>query len=208
MKKHLIFATLTTVLLMGCYPTTKVTGSWKNPKNSNKTYSNVLIAALTANSVARSTIETELEIALNKVSVKTAKSLDQFPPNFAKDSVTRRDVMKMVKKKGSEVILTITILKKETESRYVSGGYTPTVRYGYYDSFWGYYNYRSPYTYSEDYYTGEDIYYLETNLYDSSTETLLWSAQSKTYYYNGFANFSKQYAKVIVDQMRKDGMIK
>lgn len=208
MKKILILTGVIGLLLAACYPTTKITGSWKNTKQADKKYGNIFIAALTANNIARNTIETQMEKALNTANVKTLKSLDEFPPNFHKDSISKKDVMRMVQKKGNEAILTITILKKETESRYVSGGYAPAARFGYYGSFWGYYNYWYPYTYSDAYYSRDAVYYLETNLYDSETQDLMWSAQSETYDYEGFEDFSKQYAKVIVDKMKKDGVLK
>ncbi|MCE3229014.1 MAG: hypothetical protein K0S32_3565 [Bacteroidetes bacterium] len=194
------------VLFFGCYPTTKITGSWKNEK-ATKSYKSIFVAALTKNTIIKSTVENDLSFALNSYSVATLKSLDEFPPSFAQDSVPKEEMMTTVKRKGNEAILTISIQKKTTESRYIGGAYTPVGRFGYYGNFWGYYSHWYPYGYNDAYYTQDEIYYLETNLYDAKDEVLIWSAQSKTYTYDALTTFSKEFAKNITERMRKDGII-
>lgn len=196
--------------LSACAPTTYITGTWKNPKSDGRDYRNIFIATLTGNTVARSTTENDMEKALQKYGVNTTKSLSEFPPSFAADSIPREDLMKKVKARSADAILTISLLKKSTESRYVRGGYDymPMARFGYYGTFWGYYNYWHPYAYSPGYYSDEDVYYLETNLYDVATEALLWSAQSKTYTYSGLSSVSKEFATRIAEKMKSDGILK
>ncbi|MCE3259608.1 MAG: hypothetical protein K0S12_1249 [Bacteroidetes bacterium] len=193
-------------MLIGCYPSTKITASWKNEKQV-RSYKSIFIAALTKNTIIKSTVEKDLEFALNTYSIATLKSLEEFPPNFMQDSIPKEEMMNTVKKKGSESILTISIQRKETESRYVGGPYAPMGRFGYYGNFWGYYSHWYPYGYSDAYYTRDDVYYLETNLYDAKDEVLIWSAQSQTYSYDGLATFSKEFAKEITQRMKKDGII-
>ncbi len=198
---------LVVIFIAGCAPTTQITGSWKNPKQEPKDFKNIFIAVLTGNNLAKSSLENEMEIALNKYGIKTEKSMEEFPPNFSKDTVSKETMIQRMRKKGSEAILTISLLKKETESRYISGNYYP-MNYGYYGNFWGYYNYWYPYVYSPAYYTNDQIYYIETNLYDITTETLIWSAQSQTYDYDGLPGFSKEFANLIADKMKSDGILK
>lgn len=207
-KTALLFLIL--ALVISCAPTTKITGSWKNPKQPTTNITTIFVAALTGNLVAKSTLENDLTAVLSKENIMTIKSVDELPPSLLKDSIPKEKVMAKIKSKSHEVILTISLLKKKTESRYVRGvqTYSPMMLYGYYDSFWGYYSYWSPYAYSPGYYVKDDIYFLESNLYDSKTETLLWSAQSQTYSYEGLTSFSKKFSKVIVKQMKKDGVLK
>lgn len=207
--KNLAISFITLILLSSCAPTTQITGSWKNPKQTSTDIQSIFIAALTGNIVAKSTLENNISEALNKENITSIKSVDEFPPGLLKDSIPKEVVMDKVKKKNHQAILTISLLKKKTESRYIRGStaYAPMARYGYYDSFYGYYSYWSPYAYSPGYYVNDDVYYLETNLYNSKTETLIWSAQSKTYSYDGLSSFSKTFAKVIVKKMKEDGII-
>lgn len=146
--------------------------------------------------------------ALQKNGLQVTKSMDAFPPGLQKDSVTREALLQEVQGRKIEAILTISLQKKETESRYVSGAYAPMTRWDYYNNFWGYYNYWWPYAYSPGYYESQDIYYLETNLYDAGTEALLWSAQSRTYSYDGLAAISREFAITVCDRMRAEGVLK
>jgi hypothetical protein len=206
MKQVIVYCILV-VVLFSCYPATKITGSWKNPAAPSRNYKTVFIAALTANNIARSTLENHLEEALAVHGIKSFKSINEFPPNFQKDSLTREAILNSVQSNKNEAILTVTILRKETESRYVRGTYAPMGVYGYYGNFWGYYSYLYPYAYSPGYYTVDEVYYLETNLYDSKTEALVWSAQSQTYSYRNMNTFSRNFARLIVDKMIKDAVL-
>jgi hypothetical protein len=167
------------VLIAGCYPATRITGSWKNPGASRK-YKSVFVATLMGNAVAKAGIEDELAAALNARGISTRKSMEEFPPSYRQDSVSKEVLLGRVKSGSADAILTVSVLKNETETRHVSGGYAPMNRWDYYNNFWGYYNHWYPYAYSPDYYRDDEIYYLETNLYDADTEVLLWSAQSRT----------------------------
>jgi hypothetical protein len=207
MKRLLLLAAVPALLMLGCYPTTKITATWRNGREEGKNYASVYVAALTGNTIARSTLEKDIEAALKGYGIQVIKSFDEFPPTFKKDSLSRAEIMSSVRKNKSQAILTISVLRKETESRYMGGTYAP-MRWGYYGTFWGYYNYWYPYAYSDGYYTNDYVYYLETNLYDASTESLVWSAQSKTWSYDDLTGFSKEFSKLIADQMRKEGVIK
>jgi hypothetical protein len=201
---------LLTVILFSCTPTTRITGSWKNPESANKTYATIFVAAMSGNTVAKSTLENDMAEALSKRGVTVTKSIEEFPPTLFKDSITKQVLLDNVKKKKTGAILTITLLKKTIESRYVRGAYTyaPITRFGYYSNFGGYYAYSYPYAYDPGYYTQDEIYFLETNLYDSASERLVWSAQSETYSYDGLSSFSKEFAYMIVDKLKRDGILK
>lgn len=200
---------VTVALCVSCATPTEIIGSWKNPDQTVKSYHNIFIAALTAQTVVKSKIESALKVALAKQNVSSVKSIDEFPPHFMKDTVSKDVLLSSVNKKGADAILTITMLKKETASRYVPGGpvYNPYPAYGYYRSFYGYYSYWYPYAYNSGYYEASDIYYFETNLYDARTDELIWSAQSETYTYDGLSEVSGDLAQVIVNKMKNDGVL-
>lgn len=208
MKKLAYILTLI-AFTISCSTSTKITGTWKNPKQPAGEIQTIFIAALTGNISAKSTLENNISEALAKQNVTSIKSVDEFPPGLLKDSIPKEVVMDKIKKKNHQAILTISLLKKKTESRYIrsSTAYAPMARFVYYDNFYGYYSYWSPYAYSAGYYVNDDVYYLESNLYNSKTETLIWSAQSKTYSYDGLSSFSKTFAKVIVKKMKEDGIL-
>ncbi len=196
-------------LIISCAPVTKITGSWKNPKQPKGDIKTVFIVALTGKAISKPTLESRMARTLNKEKLNTIKSVDEFAPGFLKDSIPKDVLMTKIKKQAHEAILTISLLKKKTKSHYVKGGYEYNpMTYGYYDNFYGYYTFLSPYIYDPGYYEKEEIYYIETNLYDSQSESLIWSAQSETDTYTGISSFSKKFSKAIANKMKEDGVIK
>jgi hypothetical protein len=204
MKKILII--IPVIFLASCADTTMITGSWKSPSVKSN-YNNILVAALTSHAVAKKAVEDDLTEALSQYNVHASKSIDLFPPEVSNSDSDRVTLMNKIHGKNIDAILTVSVLKRETETRYVGHRYPyDPFRYDYYWNFWGYYSYGYPYWYRNDYYT-EKIYYIETNLYDSKTEKLIWSAQSKTYDLLNTPAFSKEFAKNIVNKLKEDGLL-
>lgn len=200
---------LSALVLFSCATPTRITGSWKNPEIGSRTIHHVYVAALTSNTIARSVAETEVAAALEKHGVRVTKSMSQFPPGNLKDTLSLQKVMDSVHRYDADAILTLTLIRKKSEMRYVPGSYNyyPVARYNFYGRFSGYYNYWYPYMYDPGYYVEDEIYFIESNLYDVKTDELIWSAQSKTYNPSGFHPFSKEFAETLAKQLQKDGLV-
>jgi hypothetical protein len=210
MKKQSILYLIIILIIEGCASSTQITGSWKNPQPPSKKINSILVTALTDKANSRQTIETDLVNLIQNRGMKGIKSMDVLPPGFTTGKEPDRQLL-LDKIKGSNVdaILTVALINKETESRYVPGNYAyqPVTRFGYYGRFWGYYTTWYPTLYAPGYYTDDRTYFLETNLYSVETEDLLWSAQSETYNPGSLLDFSKEYASAILKQMEIDGVI-
>jgi hypothetical protein len=208
--KRMLLLFFTISFLSACAPTTEITGSWKNPQVSQKQVSSILITSLTDKTNVRQTVEKDLTSALEQKSIKAIKSIDILPPSFTEGKEPDKDVL-LDKIKGTEVdaILTVALIDKETENRYVPGtfDYRPMTRFGYYGRFWGYYTQWYPTLYSPGYYTEDKVYFMETNLYDADTEELLWSAQSETYNPVSLSDFSKELSSIVLKKMESDGVL-
>lgn len=198
---------------LACSPSTEITGSWRSPdaaSTTNKT-GNILVIALTSRTNIRRTVEEDLVNALEKDGYKAIQSLTVMPPTFTDGKQPdKEELLSKIKGTGVETILTVALIDKETENRYVPGNYAyaPIPRFSYYGSFWGYYNTWYPTLYSPGYYSEDKVYFLETNLYDADSEQLLWSAQSETYNPSSLEKFSKDFAAVMLEQMEKEGILK
>ena len=196
------------LMISGCTTNrTLISGTWKNPQGVGN-YNNILVAALTSHAVPKSVIETDLVNEFKKNGVEATESIMKFPINEAKSDTQRYELMKKVEEQGMDAILTISLLEKETDSRYIHSSYSyDPFAYPFYRNFWGYYSYWYPYAFSPGYYVTDKTYYLETNLYDISTEELVWSAQSRTYNPVDLNSFSREFAEIIVSRMKEDNVV-
>lgn len=210
LKYTMVFACV--MLIAACSTSTMITSSWRKPGATANRYHNIFIAALTSNVPVKREVEDDLQQMLQQRGFTVEKSSDVFPPNFSNQTGQRRElVLGKIQSTGADAILTIALLRQETESHYIpgSGGYwNPGLRFGYYGTFWGYYNNWYPYVYSPGYYDQTKVYYLETNLYDARSEALVWAAQSKTYQPDNIHDFLRGYLKSVHDEMVKDGLIR
>jgi len=207
-----VFSTsLLIVSIMSCSSSTRITGSWVNPEAKGKATSDksVFIASLTRNMEVRTRIETALANEAAKQNIKAIKSTDYFTPEFYKSMPTKDQLLSQIKKTGADAILTVSLINKESETRYVPGStrYAPMPGYRWYGGFYSYYNYWYPYLYDPGYYVTDKTYFLETNLYDANTEELIWSAQSETVNPSSIDAFAKEYPKKLVARMTKDGLL-
>jgi hypothetical protein len=195
-------------LCTACSSATYVTGSWKSTKHTSFAYKNILVAALTDHVVARSTVEDALVAALSGHFSQVLRSIDVFPPKAGKSDTDETAIMRKVFGKNIDAILTVSLLRKGTENRYVPGStaYDP-FRYDYNRSFWGYYTWSYDRYYMPGYFTEDTVYYIETNLYDMKSMDLVWSAQSKTYQGIALQTFSKDFAKSLVKEMKHTGIL-
>ncbi|HYG19044.1 MAG TPA: hypothetical protein VD816_08940 [Ohtaekwangia sp.] len=207
--KHIVYILL--LVLCGCSSSTEITGSWRSNNTPKEGIDNILVTALSSKTAARQTVENDLANILQKNGFKTVKSIDILPPSFTDGKEPDKEVI-LDKIKGNDIdaILTVALIDKETENRYVPGstGYAPVPRFDYYGRFWGYYSTWYPTLHSPGYYTEDKVYFIETNLYDADTEELLWSAQSETYNPASLESFSKEFASVMAEQMAADGVLR
>ncbi|CAN5489333.1 hypothetical protein BH10BAC4_BH10BAC4_01790 [soil metagenome] len=195
---------LISLLLASSSSGSKITGSWKSNRLVHG-YATIMLTALTGNIEAKRTIENDLTLSLQDKGVVVTKSTDAFPPSFTYEA-SKEDMLKKIRQEGTDAILTVTLVDKQTESRYVPGtySYAPMPMY---NRFWGYYNYWGPMSYSPNYYVQDKIYYLETNVFDADSEELVWSAESQTYNPEDLSGFSEELANILAVKLEKDGII-
>jgi len=215
-KNNLLSLFVVTVLFFSCGPSQKVTTSWVNPDRPQKKYTTVFVAALIQNNPVKYALEADLGAAAKARGFNVVRGYEIFPPNFNKENMRDRElVLKLIRDKGCDVILSVAVIDEKSETRYVSsgvsvgyapyGGYGPYGHYGAYGTgFYGYYNYWSPTLYGPGYYTTDKTYFLEANAYDAETQTLIWSVQSKADNPSGIEKSSKEYTEMLFAQFDEE----
>lgn len=198
-------------MLFSCSPVTRITGSWVDPalKPQMLTGKTIFIASLTRNMKVRTELERGFTaLALSK-NIKTVRGSDYFSPDFYKKIPPEKQLMARIKDSGADAILTISLINKASETRYVPGRrtYAPFPYYHWYGGFYSYFNYWGPIFYEPGYYVTDKRYFMETNLYDLESNKLIWSAQSETVNPGSIDNFVRTYPQVLINQMVKDGLL-
>ena len=198
-------------MIAACSPNTRITGSWINPQAKGKPVSgkSVFVASLSRSIEVRNTIENALADAAAQRNIRVIKSTSYFSPDFYQSTPTREVLLSRISKTGAGSIMTVALINKESETRYVPGqaGYAPFPTYRWYGGFYSYYNYWRGAFYEPGYYVTDKTYFMETNIYDVASDQLVWSAQSETVNPGSIDRFAKEYPKVLIERMIKDGLL-
>ena len=188
--------------------TTKITSSWKAADLQPKKYSKILVLGLIKDSDRSQQQKMEAHLAddLKSKGYNAVGSLQEFGPK-AFSNLTETEAIARLKQSNIEAVVTIVLLDKQKERNYVPGRmyYSPYVIY--YNRFWPYYgtlNYR---IYEPGYYVTDTRYFWESNVYDVSTQSLLYSVQTKSFDPVNSESLGHEYGQLIIADIIKNNIL-
>jgi hypothetical protein len=188
--------------------TTKITSSWKAANTQPKHYSKILVLGLIKDSdrSLQEKMEAHLVDDLKSKGYNAVSSLQEFGPK-AFSNTTEAEAIARLKQSNIDAVVTIVLLDKQKERNYVPGRmyYSPYVMY--YNRFWPYYgtlNYR---IYEPGYYVTDTRYFWESNVYDVSTQSLLYSVQTKSFDPANSESLGHEYGKLIIADIVKNNIL-
>jgi hypothetical protein len=148
---------------------------------------------------SRRVIEDELAKRLKGASMVSYSMLTTEMLKVASDE----DLRQMVEKDGFTHILLMRLADIEKETSYVPG--TTTAYYGGYGRYYGYgaSMYSSP-----GYYTTDKNYFIETTVYSTTPNKLLWTGTTKSVNPSKIHKTVNDIADVVIQKMKEDGFLK
>jgi hypothetical protein len=190
--------------LIACSPSQQITSSWMNRTAiASKKYSGLFIVVVTHDQAAKKIIENDLAyVASTKRKLKVFNSSEFLAPGFTKKAIDKDTILARAKELGCDAILAVALLDAKSETRHVQGSYAPYHAYNH--GFGGYYGYMGSAMYSPGYDVTSTTFFIEADVFDVATETLVWSAQSKAYDPSSIEDASREYADLLVEQVEKD----
>jgi len=219
MKNVLMWITVApAALFISCAPSQEVISFWKNPEAPHgKKVSAVFVAALTSNRAARNIVETDLATAATARGFKVVRSIDAAPSSLTNDAVpSKEELLGEIRDSKCDAVFTVSLLDVKSTQRYVPGttystpyggvgyaGYAPYPAYGYYGNYTSYIGYAYPMATTPGYYTEDKQYFIESNLYDADSGSIRWSMQSSAYNPASLNDFSKEYTRLLADELDK-----
>jgi hypothetical protein len=222
MQKRILFSCclfLSILILNSCGPELKVTGSWINKdKLGGKPYGSVFIIVLTPNLDTRTILENQLAAGATAHGVKAVKSLEVFGPVTANgDTMVLKALIKKVTESGCKTVMTVALVDSKSETKYHEASsstyqpysYGPYGNYGYgnFSNYYGYAFSTGGY-YSPGYYTTDNTYYIETNLYEVSTQDILFSIQTKAVNPDDIEKSSEHFTVKLLEELKSNGLLK
>lgn len=209
-----LIALLIAFTISGCSSTT-LTGSWRSPEYTNPVQK-IYIVGVSKQVTSRRFFEDEFGRALQSHDVKTVSSYKDLQNNQDADLEL---ITEKVKANGADALLLTRILSQRTEevvnpgrvsgysdspSYYGRGGYRPEP---YYRNYRDYYNRRFEMTYEPATISQFSVVTMESNLYDSASGELIWSAQLETVLDGTMQALIRDFIKVVIKDLLDQGVI-
>ncbi len=117
-SKSFLIAIVSSLLLLACSTSTRITDIYKNRDLTPKQYQTIFIIAMTNHAKAKEVIESNLAEEASMHGYKAIKSSDVFKRTFTKDESQNKDlVMKAVHSLNADAIFTVTLIDKTSETR-------------------------------------------------------------------------------------------
>lgn len=204
--KNLIFFCIV-VLLENCYSSV-ITNTWQAEDSNKKMIKKVLVLAIDNNKdrTIRVKLENHLVNDLTRKGIDAFSAIESYGPFFL-SGLQETDAINKIKGQGFDAVLTVVLLDKEKEKHYIPGRITYTPYSMYYRRFWGYYSTVYERVYEPGYYIENTNYFWESNLYDLSDKSLIYSAQTKSFDSNNLESLADEYGKIISNDLFKKGIL-
>lgn len=206
--KKIKWVVLVLILIAAGCKSSKITSSWKAEDAEVRKYSKILVLGLTRESdrSIQENMENHMVGDLKEFGYNAVSSLQEYGPKVF-DKMEENAAIEKLKDSGVDAVITIVLLDKKKERRYVPGTlyYSP---YGYYyNRFWGYRVVLSRRIYETGYYVTDTKYFWESNLYDMKTQKLIYSVQTKSFEPANSESMAHDYGTLIVKKMVREKVL-
>ncbi len=208
MKQCLRAGALFSVLVLAAVPllaSTKIVHRWVLTGLPMPAFRKMLVASIGENYLIRQEFEDQMKKLLAKYGVEGVQSYMVLPP---KNEMMEGELKQRIKESSLDSVLVVRpkSARKETQEVITGGIYVPPPGY---NMFWPYWNMAYGDFYPTSSYTKENVVVrVEFNLYSTKDERLIWSGETDTIYSQDFDKLAKEYAQALVNQLKKDKVIR
>ena len=188
------------IFLSGC-ASTQLTSVWKNPAYQAHP-TKVMVVGVSKKPMKRRIFEDEFVAQLKARGTDAVASYTVLSDKKQDD---REAIADKVKELGADSVLITRLVSKKTIKVYVPGTpYMPPPYYGRWSDYYGY-GYQNMYT--PGYMAEEQFAVMETNLYDTAKDNLIWASTSESEISGSDQARIKEYIGIMVKNMGENGLL-
>ena len=208
MKILAIILTFLIILFTDC-SSSKITSSWKSDKTTSANFKKILVLAIVGNQNhgLRESMENHLAEDLRERGYTVISAMKEYGPKSF-EGINEEDALSKLKNSQVDAVITIVLLNKQREQKYIPGNVYYSPYFIHHGSFWGYYSTIYSRIYDPGYYTEQTNYFWESNLYEMSNDELLYSVQTKSFDPSSSETLGHEYGKLIIKDMHNKGIVK
>ena len=185
---------------------TEIIGEWQEENYQKGNIEKVLVLGIFNKDkpLLRRNFEDGMTKAFMNAGISATPSMDHIPYDQTIDSTTFEKYFKDLDIDAVVVSRLVGI----DQSRNYKAGYLYTIPFNNYYGFYGYYYAGIQYANSSGYLSQNVVVVLETNIYDTNNEKLIWSGISETVDPQKASDVIKSFGKELVSKLKREGYFK
>ena len=185
---------------------TEIIGEWQEESYQKGNIDKVLILGIFNKDkpLLRRNFEDGMAKAFKEDGILATPSMDKMPYDQTIDSTIFEKYFKDLDVDAVVVSRLVGI----DQSRNYKAGYLYTIPFNNYYGFYGYYYAGIQYANSSGYLSQNVVVVLETNIYDTNNEKLIWSGISETVDPQKASDVIKSFGKELVSKLKREGYFK
>ena len=197
-----VIGTLLLAAVLTACTTTKKTAEWRDDTYTGGAFDNILVIGVAKENSVRRMFESNVVSALK---ARNVTAIPSFSIMATDEKISRESVKAAIAGKKVDAVLVTHLVGVDEQEVYYPPTYTPTMGPGY--GYYGYYSRVYDYVYEPGYYQKYKVVKIESNLYNVSTEKLVWSMQSETVDPNIEEQLVKDNIKIFMEGLARQGLI-
>ena len=185
--------------------TSKITETWTDKNVSPKKFNKILVLGVLKDDdrELKSKMEKHLAGDLNDLGYSAFAASDVYPTGTFVIGDTARAI-EAINSKGFDAILTVVLLNKEKEKKYIPGR---VINMPYNDQFDRYYYTTYDRIYTEGYYTTNTKIFWESNFYDHTAKKMIYSSQTQSFDPGSKESLAHYYGVLLVNSLVKSQVL-
>ena len=205
MSIRLLLSLLSFSLLLACSPV-RVTSTWRSADAIPQAYGKLMVIGVIreADRSLREKMEQHLVDDLRAKGYPAFSAYGTFGPKGL-EGLNEEQAYAKLRAEGVDGVLTAVLLDKKKEEYYVPGRREQYISFR--RTFWGYYRNVVESVSTEGYYQATTRYFWESNLYDLTKKTLVYSVQTQATDPESANNMAHRYSQTIIEDMMKKGVL-
>ena len=207
MKKVSKILIILIIICTGC-SSSKITSYWKDTNVATKEYKKIMVLGLIRESdrSLQQNMENHLVGDLQIIGYSAISALQHYgPKSFEK--MEEQAAIEKIKNTGVDAVITIVLLDKKKERKYIPGNIYYSPYSYYYNHFWGYRSTLYNRIHEPGYYVTDTKYFWESNLYDMDTQKLVYSVQTQSFEPSNSETMGHEYGQMMVKHMIKNNLL-
>ena len=188
------------LIIFSCSPSSQFTNLYVDEAYKGMQFKKVLVVGMAKEEWKRKVYENEFRSQLIKHNVEVLTAWQELPKG---ETISKETFYKYFSDKNIDAVFVVMAAGSKTETTLSKGGSANV-----YVGFYGFYVSSASYYYSPVTTSEESVVYMQTNIYETTDGTLIWSVKTQSFEPQNTGEVIKTVSYNVVSKLAMDGYFK